>query len=109
MTQVAAEVRGSVAIPEAEHRIEPTSKSRRRSKRLQIIGLPDAQHSPNIEEAIDAPLGRRCCCIWPCYNNPVSQMLVDFTRPCQDWLRNILEAVPKKLRSHDGAEFLNNC
>ncbi|UCH29218.1 MAG: aldehyde dehydrogenase [Myxococcales bacterium] len=28
MTQVAAEVHGSVAIPEAEHRIEPTSKSR---------------------------------------------------------------------------------
>ena len=28
MTQVAAEVRGSVAIPEAKHRIEPTSKSR---------------------------------------------------------------------------------
>ncbi len=28
MTQVAAEVHGSVAIPEAEHRIEPTSQSR---------------------------------------------------------------------------------
>jgi acyl-CoA reductase-like NAD-dependent aldehyde dehydrogenase len=28
VTQVAAEVHGSVAIPEAEHRIEPTSQSR---------------------------------------------------------------------------------
>ena len=28
MTQAASEVHGSVAIPEAEHRIEPTSQSR---------------------------------------------------------------------------------